>query len=253
MLNGWRFCIIFFLLLLHPIVQAKQVITIGVGNFPPFFVQKDESGLFLEITQAIFNNLPDYEVSFVFMSNSRLLYEINSGKRIDVACNIMKNADVHAYLSEPIFRYTDVVVSKKTKNFVFKSESDLQNVSIGAYQGAMDLLGDNFKKVAMSNPNYSEHPHPKETTHLLISEKKDVRIGDINIFMHDLKSRFYKDTDDGNIDNYDIHYLWPYKYSHMAFKDKTLRDAVNVEIKKLTLNGTLTNIYEQYQILSTIR
>lgn len=188
-------------------IQAKQPLTIGVGNFPPFFIQKNESGLFLDITKAIFNNLPEYEVTFIFMSNSRLLYEINSGKRIDVACNIFKNSAVEAYLSEPIFRYTDVAISKKAKSITLNSVPDLQGFSITAYQGAIDLLGDNFKVLALSNPNYSEHPHPKETTNLLISDLKDVRIGDINIFYHDLKHKFYKNSDHNNIDNYSVHYL----------------------------------------------
>lgn len=243
-----HWCVFVIVFITPSMLQAKQSLNIGVGNFPPFFIQKDESGLFLDITKAIFNNLLEYEITFLFMSNSRLLHEINSGKRIDVACNIFKNSAVDAYLSEPIFRYTDVAISKKTNNLTLNSVSDLHNVSISAYQGAVDLLGEDFKKIAVSNSDYSEHPHPKETTHLLISGQKDVRIGDIHIFYHDLRNKFYKNSENANIDNYDFHYLWPDVYSHMAFKDEALRDAVNVEIKKLALDGTFAKIYQQYEI-----
>ena len=239
----------FILLVTLPcVIQAKQLLTIGVGNFPPFFIKQNESGLFLDITKAIFHNLPEYQIRFVFMSNDRLLHEINSGKRIDVACNIIKNSAVKAHLSTPVFRYSDVAISKKSKNLILNSTSDLNGLSIAAYQGASDLLGEEFKKMALSNPSYAEHPHPKETTHLLLSDLKDVRIGDIHIFYHDLKHPFYKDSEHTDIDNYNIHYLWPNVYSHMAFKDKTLRDAVNDEIQKLTQNGTLANIYQRYEI-----
>lgn len=248
MCNFFRFCIFIIIFIMPSTIQAKQPLTIGVGNFPPFFIEKDESGLFLDITKAIFSNLPEYEVSFIFMSNSRLLHEINSGNRIDVACNIFKNSSVEAYLSEPIFRYTDVAISKKSQHLTLNSVSDLQGVSIAAYQGAMDLLGDNFKTMALSNPIYSEHPHPKDTTNLLVSDLTDVRIGDIHIFYHDLKHKFYKDSESGNINNYSVHYLWPDVYSHMAFKDEALRDAVNVEIQKLTQDGTFAKIYQQYKI-----
>ena len=248
MCKFFRFCIFIIIFIMPSTTQAKQLLTIGVGNFPPFFIEKDESGLFIDITKAIFSNLPEYKVSFIFMSNSRLLHEINSGNRIDVACNIMKNSAVSAYLSEPIFRYTDVAISKKSMNITLNSDADLQELSIAAYQGAIDLLGNNFKNMALSNPNYSEHPHPKETTNLLISDLKEVRIGDIHIFYHDLKHKFYEDSENSNIENYDLHYLWPDVYSHMAFKDEVLRDAVNIEIQKLTQDGTLAKIYQQYEI-----
>lgn len=248
MYKFFRCCIFIIIFIMPSTIQAKQSLTIGVGNFPPFFIEKNESGLFIDITKAIFSDLSDYEITFIFMSNNRLLQEINSGKRIDVACNIFKNSAVEAYLSEPIFRYTDVAISKKANNLVLNSVSDLQDVSISAYQGAIDLLGDNFKKMALSNPNYSEHPHPKDTTNLLLTDLTAVRIGDINIFYHDLKHKFYENSEYSNIDNYTFHYLWPDVYSHMAFKDKALRDAVNIEIKKLTLDGTFTRIYQQYKI-----
>ena len=248
MCKFFRFCIFIIIFIMPSTTQAKQLLTIGVGNFPPFFIEKDESGLFLDITKAIFSNLPEYKVSFIFMSNSRLLHEINSGNRIDVACNIFKNSAVKAYLSEPIFRYTDVAISKKSQNITLNSDADLQELSIAAYQGAIDLLGNNFKTIALSNPNYTEHPHPKDTTNLLLSDLIDVRIGDIHIFYHDLKHKFYEDSENSNIENYDLHYLWPDVYSHMAFKDEVLRDAVNIEIQKLTQDGTLAKIYQQYEI-----
>jgi ABC-type amino acid transport substrate-binding protein len=248
MCKFFRCCIFAFIFIIPSTIQAKQSLKVGVGNFPPFFVQEGQSGIFIDITKAIFANLPEYEVTFLFMSNSRLLHEINSSKRIDVACNIFKNSAVEAYLSEPIFRYTDVAITKKAKNITLNSVSDLHKVSISAYQGAMDLLGEDFKKVAQSNSNYSEHPHPKQTTHLLIADLKDVRIGDINIFYHDLNNKRYQNSEHANIDNYKVHYLWPDVFTHMAFKNKDLRDAVNVEIKKLSLDGTFTKIYQKYKI-----
>ena len=227
--------------------QAKSVLRIGVGNFPPFFVEENQSGLFLDITKSIFQNLPEYEVKFVFMSNSRLQQEINHGKRIDVACNIFKNSNVNAFLSDPLFRYTDVAVTHKSKNIKINNVGDLTDLSVAAYQGATDLLGYAFKEMAKANANYSEHPHPKDTTHLLVTGKKDVRVGDINIFYHDLGQKPYQSATQNNIDDYSIYYLWPVVYSHMAFKNKGLRDAVNQQIRKLTHDGTFDQIYRKYK------
>lgn len=241
--------LLFLLLLLSPYsLMAKQELTIGVGNFPPFFVEDEQKGLFLEITQEIFKQLPEYKIKFIYMSNHRLLHEINSGKRIDVACNIFFESQVNAFLSAPLFRYTDVAVSKKSAQLDVNKIDDLQGLSIAAYQGAKDLLGDEFKEMALSNPQYSEHSHPKDTTYLMVAGHKDIRVGDIHIFLHDLANKRYE-SEEKVVDerNFVIHRLWPDVYSHMAFKDEGLRNSVNTIIDKLTVNGTLEAIYRKHK------
>jgi len=229
-------------------VLAKQTLKVGVGNFPPFFIEKSQSGLFIDITQALFNELPEYDISFVFMSNNRLHHEINTGKMIDVACNIFAEADVNAFLSVPIFRYSDVAVSRKSDKLQINQISDLQNKSITAYQGAMNLLGADFKKAVSENPRYSEHPRPSYSSYLLISGQVEVRIGDINIFWYDLANTYQKVDEKIKPYDYSVHHLWPDVYSHIAFKDKSIRDAVNAAITKLNNNGTIRKIYAKYEL-----
>ncbi|KGJ96170.1 substrate-binding periplasmic protein [Colwellia psychrerythraea] len=235
-------------LVLSPsMTMAKQELKIGVGNFPPFFVEEEHKGLFLEITEEIFKKLPEYNVKFIFMSNHRLLHEINSGKRIDVACNIFSDSKVNAFLSTPIFRYTDVAVSKKTAKLEVKEVNDLAGLSIAAYQGAKDLLGNTFRQMALSNPEYSEHSHPKDTTYLMVSGNKDIRVGDIHIFLHDLANKRYEGEAQTNAADFTVHRLWSDVYSHIAFKDKELRDSVNKVIQELNADGTIDAIYTKYR------
>ncbi len=236
-----------WLLLSSNLIMAKQELRIGMGNFPPFFVEESQQGLFLEITEEIFNKLPEFNVKFIYMSNHRLLHEINSGKRIDVACNIFSNSQVNAYLSIPVFRYTDVAVSKNSAKLKLDKVADLKGLSIAAYQGATELLGEDFKKMALANPEYSEHPQPKETTYMMVAGHKDVRIGDISIFLHDLANNHYKSEVKIDLKDFTIHRLWPDVYSHMAFKDEKLRNSVNMVIKELTTNGTIGAIYLKYR------
>ncbi|ALO36403.1 hypothetical protein CMT41_17885 [Colwellia sp. MT41] len=239
---------IVFLLVFPSLLLAKQELRVGVGNFPPFFIEAENKGLFLDITREIFKQLPEYEVKFIFMSNHRLLHEINSGKIIDVACNIFSAAKVNGYLSAALFRYTDVAVSKKEHGLEIENIDDLQEFSIAAYQGATDLLGEQYKKMALANVNYSEHSHPKETTYLMAAGQKDIRVGDIHIFWHDLEHKYYQGETPIHKSDFNIHRLWPDVYSHMAFKDADLRDAVNKVIKQLKHDGSIEKIYAKYQI-----
>ncbi len=235
-------------LLFSTTLMAKQVLKIGVGNFPPFFVEKENKGIFIDIINEIFKQLPEYSVQYIFMSNNRLLHEINSGKRIDAACNIFYDSKVNAYLSAPIFRYSDVAISKKSSQLLINKVSDLQGKSIAAYQGAKDLLGKEFKEMATNNPKYSEHAHPRETTYLMLSGSKDIRVGDINIFWHDLNNQNDEIKQEINANHFEIHYLWPDVYSHIAFKDQGLKNSVNKVIKDLKFNGKIEEIYTKYQL-----
>jgi len=227
--------------------MAKQDLKIGIGNFAPFLKEKDHQGLFLELTEEIFKQLPSYNLQFIYMSNNRLLHEINSGQRIDVACNIFSNSSAKAFLSSPVFRYTDVAVSKNSAKLKVNRISDLQGYSIAAYQGAKEMLGDDFKAMALANPNYSEYSHPNETTYLMVAGEKDIRIGDIHIFLHDLADKRYISEDKIAAKDFTIHRLWPDVYSHMAFKDEMLRDSVNNVIKELTADGTIEAIYRKHR------
>lgn len=239
--------LLFSLLSSSNLLMAKQDLKIGIGNFAPFLVEEDHHGLFLELTEEIFKHLPKYNVTFVYMSNNRLLHEINSGHRIDVACNIFSNSQVNGFLSSPVFRYTDVAVSKNSAKLKVNKISDLQGYSIAAYQGAKEMLGDDFKAMALTNPNYSEYSHPDETTYMMVAGEKDIRIGDIHIFLHDLADKRYINEEKIAEKDFTIHRLWPDVYSHIAFKDKVLRDSVNKVIKDLTTNGTIEAIYRKHR------
>jgi polar amino acid transport system substrate-binding protein len=182
------------------------------------------------------------------MSNTRLLHEINSGTRLDAASNIFQASEVKAYLSDPIYRYKDVAITKKSAGLTINNMSDLKGKSIAAYQGAKELLGSEFNEVVSNNSFYSEHPHPRETTHLMVTDKKEVRIGDINIFLHDLSNKHYKEYPDLNIEYFKIHTIWPYVYSHIAFKNMAIRDSVNKVIAELKANGDIQKIFDKYQL-----
>lgn len=237
-----------WLLVFSSTLLAEQTLKVGVGNFPPFFIEHDKKGIFIEIIDEIFKQLPQYKVEYIFMSNNRILHEINYSKSIDVACNVFPSAKVNVYLSAPIFRFRDVAVSKKSKHLAINTIADLQGKSIAAYQGATDLLGDEFKQMAQINPEYSEYAHAKETTLLMLSGQKDIRVGDINIFWYDLNNKHYDNYKAVAHSDFTVHYLWPQVYSHMAFKDLELKNLVDEIIKDLTLNGTIEQIYSRYKM-----
>lgn len=252
MVSGTRVKIFLFtitVLLFSSTIHAKKI-TVGVGNFAPFFVKEKQSGLFLDLVKEMFKLMPDYEPKFVFMSNKRLMVEMENNK-LDAACNIFKETTKKTYLSDPFFPYTDVGISFKKNNYKIKKMSDLKDKSIIAYQGATDLLGDEFEAMAKKNINYNEHPVPFMTTVKMIRMGVDVRIGDVFIFLHDLKTLRLEKKIKLSLSDFNIHYLWDDVYSYIAFKDKSVRDQANIAIKKIKKNGSYLAVYKRYESVFT--
>jgi len=239
--NRFGFIILFVFI---PFFLTGKELLIGVGLFEPFFIEKNESGIFLDLTKEVFKLLPEYEVKFIFMSNKRLLKEINAG-RVDAACNIFKASEVKAHLSNPFFKFIDVAVTLKKKKFKIETVSDLAGKSIAAYQGATDLLGDEFRKMALANSKYHENSEQYVSTNLLLKGRVDVRIGDVFIFLYDIKRPY--NWGKVTAEDFTIHYLWPEVYSHFAFKDEKIRDKVNLAIKEIIKNGTYEAVYKKYE------
>ena len=137
-------------------VSFSNDLVVGVSNFEPFFIEDSERGIFVDLLKEIFALMPQHTVEFSFLSNRRLLEDINSGA-LDAAVNMLEMYELNqVYLSDPVFRYRDAVVALKDKNLKIESMDDLQDVSIATHQGAMDYLGPEFKAMAQER---SEEAH----------------------------------------------------------------------------------------------
>ncbi len=236
------------LIILSSNAYSKELI-VGAGDFEPFFVKKGETGLFLDLTREVFKQMPDYNIKFRFAPNKRLLQEINLG-RLDAACNIFKGSDTKAFLSSPLFRFSDVAVTMKKNNLEINKIADLTGKSIVAYQGATDLLGEEYKNITLSSgTKYKENANQETTTAMLIKGRVDVRVGDIFIFLHAINSPANKGK--VTIKDFTVHRIWPDVFSCIAFKDKKIRDEADKAIETIKANGTFDAVYKKYEKLFT--
>ncbi len=230
--------------MLASISTAKDLV-VGVGTFEPFFIRDGNRGLFLDLTKEIFKLLPKYNVEYKFMPNKRLAAMVASGK-IDAACNIFEGSNVSAHLSSPLFRFQDVAITIKHKEIIINNVSDLKGLKVAAYQGATDLLGAEYASIMAGNPWYGEYADQSRSIRMLIAGRSDVRVGDIFIFLNDLNN-LRKDGGDLKFEDFNVHRIWDDVFSHMAFKDKIVRDEVNDAIQKIKDNGAFDKVYKKYE------
>ncbi len=221
--------------------QREIKLTIGVGNFPPFFVKKTESGIFWDLIGKVFEKLPQYQVSYIEMSQKRMVEELNRG-RLSGAANINSRTKIRGFRSKPIFRYGSKVAALKRLDL--KSISDLKNFSVVTWQGARNAYGAEFKNMTLANKNYIELPDPKGCVRMVASARADVCILDQFLFLYYLKSGAAQAspsvfTFHGLLDNI-------VNTASMVFLSEAVRDDFDRIVGELTARGELDAIYRSY-------
>ena len=219
-------------------------LVVGVANFEPFFIEENERGIFVDVIKEVFKLMPQHTIKFSFMTNRRLLEDLNTGA-LDAAVNMLENYELnHVYLSEPVFRYRDAVIALKSKNLTINAVADLQKTSIATHQGAMDYLGAEFKALAQAHPNYKEYRVQSQICEAVAAETMDVGIEDPYVFFFDLKRLNQADTP---ADAFAVYPIFPEGYTLMGFKDESIRNEFNQALATLKANGTYEAVFETYK------
>ncbi len=223
---------------------TAQPVTVGMGNFEPYFIEKGQTGIFTDLVSAIFNEMPGLEPKYHFgYSNKRLWHEF-SKKNIDAVANLFDSVELNACRSDPVFRFRDIIVSKRSDQLLINSLADLEGKHIITFQGASDFFGETFKKYTQ-NGTYHEVPRPSMQAKILISNKADVSVGDMFIFLLSLKDVTPLTV---TAQDFTFHDLLPAIYSRMGFQDEKICHQFNVALKTIKDNGIYEKIYQKYLV-----
>jgi ABC-type amino acid transport substrate-binding protein len=179
------------------------------------------------------------------MGNNRIARELSLG-RLDAAANINTLDQVKkGYLSQPVFRYSDVAVSLKNKNVTLNNISELSRYSVASFQGATEFFGEQFKNTVTKNPHYYEHLHMDALLMQLAKNRVDVVIMDTNIVAYYLEHNL---KDEIHLKDLNFHYLFPIPTSHsfMAFTDQQLRDDFDKALLRIKETGEFEAVYNAY-------
>ncbi len=219
-------------------------VTIGMGNFEPYFIEEGQTGIFADLVNAVFNEMPGIEPKYYFgYSNKRLWHEF-SMKKLDAVANLIDSVKLEACRSDPIFRFRDIIVSKRSKQLTIKSLADLEGKHIITFQGARGFFGETFNKYSRHG-TYHEVARPSMQVKTLISNNADVSVGDMFIFLQSLKHVTPLTV---TAQDFTFHDIFPAIYSRMGFQDERICHRFNAALKTIKDNGTYERIYERYLI-----
>lgn len=232
---------------------AKPLKLFFTNSMPPYLYENRTKGLELDIIKEAMRaaniefNLDDN------VNYNRGILELKH-KYIDAMVVNKENTKYREkigkeiYFSDTSLHYLDCTISLKKKNFKLDNIDNFIGKSIWAFQSAKEVLGSKFKKMALSNPRYTEENDQKNQASMLASERLDIAISDKNIFLYQLNK-----LDNKKIGSKDFSFQPIAKPTPRAviFIDKSKRNKFNRGLKKIKQNGVYNKIRERYKKFSS--
>lgn len=227
--------------LLAPQVQAKEV-TIGAGSFGPYYMPETNSGIFPDIITAVFHEMPGFEPKYEFGNGVRDSLRRYQAGRVDAISNLFDSMGAKGCRTDPVFRFRDVVISKRKDKRRVESLADLEGLSIVAFDGAKGFFGEEYARQTLSG-SYLEVDKQALQPRLLLSDRYDVNIGDLFIFFYGLEQITSTKVAPSE---FQMHDVFPVISTRMGFQDTNLCPIFNAALEKVKASGEYERIYQRY-------
>ncbi len=220
------------------VVSAKEITLVAGLSLPPYIIQETNNGMEYDIVkEALAKNghtLKLKSVPFI-----RVSFEY---KKFDGAITINEASGVKGNYSDVTMVYQNFAISLKDKAVPISTIQDLGDKNIVAFQNATKYLGEEYKKIVESNPNYKEQGKQEVQVKLLYSGRADAIVSDINIFKYYRKAVTGVDTSAEVV----YHNIFPETEYKVLFNDPAIRDEFNQALADLRSSGRYQEIINNY-------
>ncbi|MGS2719443.1 substrate-binding periplasmic protein [Paraglaciecola aestuariivivens] len=222
---------------------AKTIDVAAGWARPPYIIPEHHSGFELDLVKQVLSSM-GHKAHFVYVPYERTISLLKQGK-VDMALTLNLNSGVNkALLSDVFVIYQNVVLTLRENKLEVEHVSDLSELSLVAFQGASQVLGDEFKVVAAKNHLYLEMADQRGQLELFLLGEVDAIIIDINIFSALSK----KHTGQNHLNNVTVHPLFPMNRYSAGFKDIQLKQAFNRALREFVASGKYKKLKQQYNI-----
>jgi polar amino acid transport system substrate-binding protein len=230
-------------ILLNCSANAKELLLVAGLEKPPYVISSSNVGFEIDLMRAVLFTL-DHEISVVYVPYGRT-YELMKKINADIGLTLTEKSGVDSeILSQPYVTYQNVAISLKEKSIKIDKIKDLQKYTLVAFQNASPILGSEFANAAKTSPLYIELPEQYRQVELLLNGKVDVVVMEINIF------KYFAEMITGisNIENFEVHNLFPLTRYSAAITDTELRKAFRLALTKFVATAEYDELLNQYNI-----
>ena len=229
-------------------VKVKQAVNIafGIGREPYTLNKQYLKGIEYDLITRIF------ELSGIAIGNvknlplSQLAHALAYDEQLDVTVTVKAQQDQFFY-SDDFITFRNVAISRQADRLNITSITDLANKKILAFAGASGYLGADYNRLFPSDYfplQYQEVAEQIAQIDALLTGAVDVIVLDINIFKWFIRKAGFKDVKD-----FSIHEIFPKSNNfRVAFRDKSVRDLFNFNLKKLRQSGEFDHIIDEYAV-----
>lgn len=174
LMNSIRVVMVWMLSLFSSLCYGANILTAAQDDWPPFVIEKDNSGLAVEIVRSAFASQHiSLEVNYVPWA--RVLYEVKKN-RFDLIIGAWYSEERSEYLefSQPYFINRIVFVTGKDNPTEYAEIDDLKGLSVGVVRGY--AYGEDFDRDTRFHRDSVKDD--VSNLHKLLAKRIDVTVGD---------------------------------------------------------------------------
>ena len=222
--------------------EGQLVIAVGLAK-PPYVIQENDSGFELELVRNLFDKM-EKTTQFVYtqFGHSVKMLAVN-----EVDAVMTTNSRVFhdtSLLSDVYITYQNVAISLKKNNLTIEKIADLSRYTIASFQKADKVLGEAFSDAVNQSPLFMKVAEQSRQPSLLLKERIEVLIMDINIFKHFAKELGIKDINE----RFSFHEVFPESHYRIAFKDKKNVALFNQVLAEFKQSNDYTLLKQRYSL-----
>jgi len=228
------------------ITKLKKALNIAfVAGSEPYTIAKQRvKGIEYDLIARIFEPAAVRVSKVIYLQNAGLQQALNEYSDIDAVVTVEYQPDGYFY-SDDFITFENVVVSRQADALQINNVSDLKDKRIMAFHDAYKYLGDKFR--ALFHPDsrptsYSEVIFQHQQVSALLAGVVEVIVLDKNIFKWFIHQAGYKDFEQFKLD-----FIFKDKNtSRIAFRDESLRDVFNHNLRRIKNSGEYQHIIDDY-------
>jgi polar amino acid transport system substrate-binding protein len=245
-----RLTIIAFILcfLNTPYASSTEKLKVAFGNtLAPWVISDNHSGIIIDIIKQALEPL-GYEIENIYLPYARRLKSYHLGLVdvvSDINTNTIENERLQGFFSDAAYAYENFAFTLKKNNYHLKKISDLGDLRLLSWQGAIAHLGDEYSEMATNNPFYSEHHDQSLQIKMLFLERVDAVQLDMEIFKY-YRTKVQKLAEIDASQDIDQFALFGKSPNGFLFRSIKIRDDFNKQLKILKESGQYEKILSSY-------
>lgn len=230
---------------------TAEVLKVSFGDNQPYSIPESRNGITYDVLMETLGRA-GYRIEPVYTPYERRFKNYQE-KSLDVVVEARPESvalyGLDGHLSVPAIKFDNFAIHLKKNKFAINRTGDLASRSVISWQGAKNVMGNEYAEMVKSNDRYQENSKQRSQVMMLFSDRVDVLHIDISIFAY-WRNQIGKTTDIDVWQDVDRYHFGDI-YFNFLFKDAKVRDLFNAKFKELRDSGAYEKIYQKYTALES--